>query len=110
MTDAAPKHSVGVAEYLAAERSATAKHVLWDGEVFAMADGSREHNLLVAAVLREVGVRLRASPCRPYASDQRIRLPSLARYVYPDASVTCRPTGRSSATPCDRFREHRMPR
>jgi Uma2 family endonuclease len=91
MPDAAPKRSVGVAEYLAMERSATEKHVLWDGEVFAMAGGSREHNLLVAAVLRELGVRLRGGPCQPYASDQRIRLPSLSRYVYPDASVTCRP-------------------
>ena len=91
MTDAAPRRSVAVAEYLAMERSATEKHVLWDGEVFAMAGGSREHNLLVAAVLGELRVRLRGSPCQPYASDQRIRLPSLARYVYPDASVTCRP-------------------
>jgi Uma2 family endonuclease len=91
MTEAARRRPVAVADYLAAERSAPEKHVLWDGEVFAMAGGSPEHNLLVAAVLRELGQRLRGSPCQPYASDQRIRLPALARYVYPDASVTCRP-------------------
>lgn len=91
MADAAPKHVVDAAEYLALERTAAEKHVLWDGEVFAMAGGSTAHNLLVAAVLGELRERLRGRPCRPYASDQRIRLPILSRYVYPDASVTCPP-------------------
>ena len=99
MIEAATKRTVGIAEYLAMERLATEKHVLWDGELFAMAGGSREHNLLVAAVLRELGVRLRGAACQPYASDQRIRLPSLARYVYPDVSVTCRPV---ETDPADR--------
>lgn len=77
--------------YLAMERAATEKHIYWDGEVFAMAGASRVHNLLVAAVLRELGVRLRKATCRPSASEQRIRFPSKSRYVYPDASVTCQP-------------------
>ncbi len=89
MTTAAPKRVLTVAEYLAAEHSADAKHVLWDGETFAMAGASRTHNRLVAALLRELGNRLLNGPCAPFASDQRVRLGSLQRYVYPDVSVVC---------------------
>jgi len=78
-------------DYLAMERRAADKHVLWDGQVFAMAGASRRHNQLVAAVLRELGVALLGRPCRPYASDQRIYVPLREGYVYPDASVTCPP-------------------
>ena len=91
MTLRAPTSRVTVASYLSAERTAVTKSVLWDFETFAMASGTQQHNLLTAAMLRELGTRLRGKPCRTYASDQRIRLPSLGRYVYPDASVTCPP-------------------
>lgn len=77
--------------YLATSRDAEQKLVLWDGEVFAMAGASRRHNLLVAAVLGELRARLAGSGCAPYASDQRVRLPGGGRYVYPDATVACRP-------------------
>lgn len=78
-------------EYLAAERQALEKHVLWEGQVFSMAGASRRHNQLVAALLRELGVALLGRSCRPYASDQRIYVPEREGYVYPDASVTCPP-------------------
>ncbi len=91
MTLRAPTSRVTVASYLAAERTADEKSILWDFETFAMAGGSQQHNLLTAAILSEFGAKLKGKPCRTYASDQRVRLPSLARYVYPDASVTCPP-------------------
>ena len=91
MSEAAPTRPLTVSEYLEAERIAETKHVFWDGEIFAMAGASRRHNLLVAALLRELGVRLLGGACAPYASDQRIHLPGTSRYVYPDASVVCRP-------------------
>lgn len=80
-----------MAEYLALERTSHEKHALWDGAVFAMAGASPRHNLLVAAILRELGNGLLGKPCRPFASDQRIRIPGAARYLYPDASVVCPP-------------------
>ena len=91
MAETAPHRTWTRAAYLAYERDADAKHVLWDGELFAMAGATREHNLLVAALLLELGAQLRGQPCRPYASDQRIAVPDGDRYVYPDASVTCPP-------------------
>jgi Uma2 family endonuclease len=93
MADPAADRRWTARDYLDAERSSPVKHVLWDGEIYAMAGASKEHNLLVAALLGELRNGLRASPCRPYASDQRIRVPAAERYVYPDASVTCPPVG-----------------
>lgn len=91
-----PRGIIDAAAYLAEERGRDEKHVFWDGEVFAMAGGSPTHNLLVAAVLGELRAHLRGRSCQPYGSGQRIGLPGgkLAgprRYVYPDASVVCRP-------------------
>jgi Uma2 family endonuclease len=86
-----PKTVVSVADYLEIDRTSEAKLALWNGETFAMAGGSPAHNLLVAAALGEFRNQLRGNACRPYGSDQRIRLPALDRYVYPDASVTCPP-------------------
>lgn len=91
MAQALPRQTYTAAEYLAAEQAAEEKHVLWDGEVFAMAGASKTHNRLVAAVLGELRNQLLRGPCAPYASDQRIGFPSRARYVYPDASVVCTP-------------------
>lgn len=65
--------------------------MLWDGAVFAMAGASRRHNLLVAALLRDIGAQVRGTRCSPDASDQRVRLPGGERYVYPDVTVACRP-------------------
>lgn len=90
MASAHPTH-VDAADYLARERVADEKHVLWDGVVYAMAGASPRHNLLVAAILAELGVALRGKPCRPFASDQRIRIPKTERYVYPDATILCPP-------------------
>jgi Uma2 family endonuclease len=64
-----------------------------------MAGASRRHNLLTAAVLRELGVSLRGRPCQPYSSDQRIRISDVGRYVYPDASVTCKPVETGASDP-----------
>lgn len=83
-----------VADYLAHEGSAVeklGKRFYWDGEVFAMAGASRVHNRLTAAVLGELHAALRGMPCQPYGSGQRICVAEGGRYVYPDASVTCRP-------------------
>lgn len=91
MAQTLPKRTYTPAEYLAAERVAGEKHVLWDGKLFAMAGASKTHNRLVAAVLGELRTALQRSSCAPYASDQRIRFPARARYVYPDASVVCTP-------------------
>lgn len=76
-------------EYLALERQAEEKSEYWDGEIFLMAGASREHNLIVTNVGRELSTQLLERPCEVYPGDMRVRIPKTARYVYPDASVVC---------------------
>lgn len=53
-------------EYLAYERSSPERHELFQGEIFAMAGGGREHNLIVANIIGELRALLRKKPCEVY--------------------------------------------
>jgi Uma2 family endonuclease len=75
--------------YFAMEEASTEKHELWNGEVYAMAGGSPEHNLVAANVARALGESLRALPCRVYSSDQKVHVPRTNGFVYPDVTVGC---------------------
>jgi Uma2 family endonuclease len=76
-------------EYLAMERSSLEKHEYCDGEVFAMAGASKEHNLIVGNVVTALNNALRRRPCEVYPSDMRVKIPATGLYTYPDASVAC---------------------
>jgi len=77
------------AEYLVLERSAEIKGEYFDGEIFAMAGASREHNLIVANLLGELRQRLRNGPCEVYPSDMRVKVDLTGLYTYPDVVVVC---------------------
>jgi Uma2 family endonuclease len=79
------------AEYLAWEAAQSGKHQYLRGEVFAMAGASPRHNRLSARVLAALEAALRAGPCAPFTSDQKIHIPRTGNFVYPDASVVCGP-------------------
>lgn len=66
------RRGVTLEEYLAFEREATEKHILWDGEIFAMwamAGGSPAHSAIATNVTGALLTALRGTPCRPYNSD-----------------------------------------
>lgn len=74
-------------EYLAIERQAEYKHEYVAGSVVAMPGGSREHNLIVANLVRELGLQLKGRAGEVYPSDMRVWIPAARRYTYPDVSV-----------------------
>ncbi len=76
-------------EYLAAERSASQKHELFGGEIFAMAGCSERHDTIAANVTTALGNALRGGPCRPHTSDMRIHVPATGLYTYSDGLVVC---------------------
>ena len=76
-------------EYLSAERDAETKSEFHDGEILVMAGASYAHNLIVANVIRELGVQLKAGPCAVLPSDIRVWIEASRRYVYPDVTVVC---------------------
>ncbi len=84
-----PKTFLTPEQYLEIERKAEFKSEYYRGEMFAMAGAGREHNLLVAHLLRDLGNQLRAKSCEIYPSDMRVRVSSTELYTYPDVVVVC---------------------
>lgn len=82
---------VSPADYLKAEREAEHRHEFLDGEVVAMAGGSRAHNLLATRIARLLGNHLEGSPCRVFQSDMKVRVERANRFYYPDIMVCCDP-------------------
>ena len=78
-----------IAEYLQREIVAVDRHEYHDGEILAMSGGTYRHAAAAGNLFIALGTRLKGSPCRPLGSDMRVRIPSLASYVYPDISIVC---------------------
>jgi Uma2 family endonuclease len=76
-------------EYLAIERRSETRSEYLDGEMFAMTGGSRNHNLIVLNIGRELSLQLKKRAYEVYASDQRVRVPATGLYTYPDITVVC---------------------
>ena len=89
MTSIQQKSGITVEEYLRMERQAEEKSEFYQGECFAMAGSSRQHNLLAKNLLVALDLHLRGKPCDPYMADMRLNIDSHAHYVYPDVFVVC---------------------
>lgn len=76
-------------DYLAHEEQADYKSEYFDGEVFAMAGGTLEHNLISSNVLYELRNQMGLPPCIALTSDQRLKVSETGLYTYPDAVVVC---------------------
>lgn len=86
------------AEYLSLERSSKDKHEYLDGNIYAMAGGSREHAAVAGNVITLLNLALRGRPCAVHSSDLRIRVLETGLETYPDVSVVC---GRAEIDPDD---------
>jgi Uma2 family endonuclease len=84
-----PKPHLSPVEYLALDREAEERSEYLDGEMFAMAGGSREHALVAANLVGELRGQLRHRPCEVYGSDMRVWVEASGLYTYPDLSVVC---------------------
>jgi Uma2 family endonuclease len=89
MVQAQPKPFLSPEEYLAIERESETRSEYFDGEMFAMSGGSRQHNLIVTNLIRELSTQLKRRPCEVYTNDQRVRIPETSLYTYPDVVVLC---------------------
>ncbi|WP_254510636.1 Uma2 family endonuclease [Anatilimnocola floriformis] len=86
---AIPQPRYSFEEYLARERVAEERSEFYRGQIFAMAGGSPRHNTICLSIASALKSRLRGGPCRPFASDQRLRIPTNGLSTYPDISVVC---------------------
>lgn len=87
MNSAALKR-LSVDDYLAIDRAAEVKSQYYDGELFAMAGGSVNHNLIAFNMGAEIRAALKGRPCRVFGSDMRVKCPT-GLYTYPDVTVVC---------------------
>ena len=87
MAIAKPVHRLTEAEYLEIERRAEFKSEFLDGEMFAMAGGTRWHSLIANNLGGEFRTRLKGRPCATYTSDLRVKVQASGLYTYPDLSV-----------------------
>jgi len=85
----AASHRMSPAEYLTIERAADCKSEFYGGELFAMAGGSRLHNLIAGNVARHLGNQLEQRPREVYPSDMRVKVSASGLYTYPDVVVVC---------------------
>jgi Uma2 family endonuclease len=76
-------------DYLTAERQQLGKHEWYHGECFAMAGGTRWHNILASRILAELVRHLDGKRCTPYMADLRLLIEAHRHYVYPDVMVIC---------------------
>src|SRR5438128_5071430 len=70
-------------DYFTVEEMSEVKHEYYNGEIFAMAGASLEHNEIAANVLSGFRAALLDTDCGVYASDLRILTPA-GLYSYPD--------------------------
>ncbi|MBC7388997.1 MAG: Uma2 family endonuclease [Opitutaceae bacterium] len=76
-------------EYLLAERNAFEKSEYFNGEIFAMAGATKEHNRIVSSVIGEFTSHLKGKRCNTYPGDMRILVSENGLYTYPDLIVVC---------------------
>lgn len=87
MPNLAEQYRLSEQDYLAGEPDSNLKHEYIDGEVYAMAGASANHNLICINMVTALSVHLKGKPCRPFASDMKVKIGS--RYFYPDVLVDC---------------------
>ncbi len=77
-------------EYLAYEHESKTKHEFVNGQAFAMAGASEDHNLLVGGLFSRIWNHLRGKPCRVFSSDMKLTITSANNATYyPDVMVVC---------------------
>ncbi|RKZ76019.1 MAG: Uma2 family endonuclease [Candidatus Parabeggiatoa sp. nov. 1] len=76
-------------EYLRVERKADSPSEYFDGEIFAMAGASKEHNLIVGNAFAELHGQIKKRPCHIYSNDMRVKVSLTGLYTYPDIVAVC---------------------
>jgi Uma2 family endonuclease len=83
-----PAAKLTLQEFIAWENAQAERNEFYRGEVFAMVGARRSHGLVVGNLMRELGVRLRGSPCRPFSESMKLQIAD-DTLLYPDVFVTC---------------------
>jgi Uma2 family endonuclease len=81
------QHFISEQEYLQGETIAEIRHEYIDGEVYAMAGASRNHQRLVGNLYAALNLYLADKPCEPFVSEMKVK--TVRGFFYPDVMVVC---------------------
>jgi Uma2 family endonuclease len=88
--------NISVEEYFQLEeKDLDTRYEYIDGQVYAMAGGTANHDTIKSNIQRMLWNLLRGSSCRVYSSDMKVFI-SETRYFHPDVIVTCNPQDRGT--------------
>jgi Uma2 family endonuclease len=77
-----------VDDYLTLQKGAGIKLEYLDGEIWAMAGGTRAHERIAGNIFAFLHNMLRESGCEPFSGNMRVTTPS-GLWTYPDISIVC---------------------
>jgi Uma2 family endonuclease len=80
-------NNISETDYLAGELISQIKHEYIEGEVYAMAGASRNHERIAINLLTQLIPYLRNRPCEPFSSDMKVK--AAGNFFYPDISIVC---------------------
>lgn len=89
METAIEKRKYTYAEYLQLEKDTNIRHEFWNGEVFAMAGGTANHNRIGLKIASALSDKFEPNGCRVFFNDVKLQLQEENYYVYPDVILTC---------------------
>tara|TARA_R110002096_G_scaffold100173_5_gene221972 strand:+ start:5406 stop:5963 length:558 start_codon:yes stop_codon:yes gene_type:complete len=87
------KETISIADYLDGEPFALERHEYANGQVFAMAGASEDHETVAGNLFVHLHLHTKGKGCRVFKGDMKLRL-SLNEadlFYYPDIMVTCDP-------------------
>jgi len=96
-----PKRRYTLEEYLELERTSEEKYEFWNGEIFAMSGGSRNHDEVTGNVYSWLVNQLQGKGCRVYTAGMQIKTSAALPYRYSDGSVVCGPVELEKFNGCD---------
>ena len=76
-------------EYIIFEKASDMKHEYFDGEIFAMAGATPNHNRIQHNISGILWSQRASRPCDTFLSDQRVKIEAAENYTYPDLSIAC---------------------
>lgn len=76
-------------EYLAMEEVSAIRHEYYQGEIFAMAGATNDHNLIAGDVHTRMNLALTEKGCLVYMTDMQLWVQADRLMTYPDVMVVC---------------------
>ena len=78
-------------EYLELEVNAKERHIYIDGEIIEMPGGTPNHNQIAGNFYASLNFALKRQPYQVFVTDQRLWIPALRTFTYPDVMLIAQP-------------------